>query len=66
MAWAICLEKIVIRLNSLGYPFERKMWSVLTAWAIRLKTVVIHSSGSGYPFKKEIGDCLSNWSYIQT
>ena len=66
MAWAICSEKIVIDLNGLGYPFERKMWSVQTAWAIRLKTIVVHSSSSGYPFKKEIGDCLSNWSYIQT
>ena len=24
MAWAICSEKIVIRLNSLGYPFEKE------------------------------------------
>ena len=38
-AWAICLEKIVVRLNSLGYPFEKKI-------------NVICLNGLGCPFGK--------------
>ena len=52
MAWAICLEKIVVRLNSLGYPFQKKklMSSIWTAWALCLEKIVICSNGLVYPF----------------
>ena len=43
-AWAICLEKIVVRLNSferLSVPKKKLMSSVWTAWAVRLEKIVI-------------------------
>ena len=50
--WAICLgkivihlKKIVIRSNSMRYPFEK---------------IVIRSKGSSYPFEKEFVDCSSH------
>ena len=48
-ARAIHLKKIVIRWNSLGYPFEK---------------IVIRSNGSGYLFEKEFVDRSSDWSYL--
>ena len=52
-AWAMCLEKIVLCLNSLGYPFPqkiclnglgcpfgKKLSSVRTAWAICFKKLL--------------------------
>ena len=45
MTWAICLKKVVIRSNGLGYPFEK---------------IVIRSNSSGYPFEIEFGDCSSD------
>ena len=80
MAWAICLEKNVVLLNSLGYPFQKKklMSSVWTAWAVHLEKIVICSNGLGYPFQKkfyqfgrlgypfekEIVDRWRNWTYL--
>ena len=60
-AWAICLEKIVVRLNSferLSVPKKKLMSSVWTAWAVRLEKIVICSKGLGYPFQK----LLSVWT----
>ena len=47
MAWAVCLGKIVIRSNGLGYLFEK---------------IVIGSNSLGYPFEKEFVDHSSDWS----
>ena len=53
-AWAIRLEKIVVRLNSLGYPVQKKNQCHpfeqlgLSVW----KKIVICSNGLGYPFQK--------------
>ena len=44
-AWAIRLEKVVIRSNGLGYPFEK---------------IVIRSNGMGYPFEKGFVDRSSD------
>ena len=78
MAWAICWEKVIVRLNSLGYPFPKKMSSVWTAWAVHLEKIVIcsnglgypfqkiviRSNGLGYPFEKVIVDRSRNWTYL--
>ena len=65
MGWAICSQKIVVRLNSLGYPFQKKkMSSVWIAWAVRLEKIVISLNGLGYPFRKEIVDRSRNWTYL--
>ena len=45
MAWAICLKKIVICSNALGYPCEK---------------IAIHLNGSGYPFEKEFVESSSD------
>ena len=65
---AIHEKKNCIRLNNLGYPWEKqlhlftrlglsmrkKFASVQTAWPIRAKKIVIHSNSLTYPFKTVI------------
>ena len=46
------LNGLGLSLNSLGYPFKKKVSSFQTPWAIHLKKIVIHLNSSGYPFEK--------------
>ena len=68
MAWAICWEKVIVRLNSLGYPcpkkchlFERlglsiwkKLWSVRMAWDIHFKKLLSVQTAWAIRLKKKL------------
>ena len=53
-AWAICLEKIVVHLNGLGYLFGKncRPFEQLGLSVSKKKINIIHSNGLGYPFQK--------------
>ncbi|CAH3179775.1 unnamed protein product [Porites evermanni] len=46
------LNGLGLSLNSLCYPFKKKVSSFQTPWAIHFKKIVIHLNSSGYPFEK--------------
>ena len=67
-AWAINLEKIVVRLNSVGYPsqknvirlnglgcpFGKKLSSLRTAWDIRFKKLLSVRTARAIRLKKKL------------
>ena len=62
----IPLEKIVIRLNGSGYPFEKEMSSLRTTLAIHCRKIVVRSNASlrttqTNPFEK---NCRSFEHYL--